>query len=139
MKEEKLFPISINPNLCIRCQRCAFSCHQKAIFFNNSMRYVDYDKCKGCLKCVEVCEHGAIEVISIEEGKLKGFSIDPEKCTLCKTCLNDDFCFKNLFKLQIDENGKELIKFQKKNLSDCYKCLKCFKNCPSNAIIPDID
>jgi NAD-dependent dihydropyrimidine dehydrogenase PreA subunit len=116
-----------------------FSCHQKAIFFKNSMRYVDYDKCKGCLKCVDVCEHGAIEVISIEEGKLKGFTIDPEKCTLCKICLTNEFCFQDLFELQKDEIGKEKIKFKRKNLSECSKCLKCFKSCPNNAILPEIE
>jgi len=138
-KDEKLFPISINPNLCVRCERCMYSCPQKAIFFRNTIRYVDYDKCRGCLKCVDVCEQGAIEVISIEKGKLKGFIIDSEKCTLCKICLNGDFCFKNLFELQKDENGKEWIKFQKKNLSECIKCLRCFKTCPNNAILPEID
>ena len=139
MKDEKLFPISINTNLCVRCQRCMYSCHPKAIFFKNSMRYVDYDKCKGCLKCVDVCEHGAIEVISLEEGHLKGFRIDSEKCSLCKICLNNDFCFQNLFELRKDDNEKEWIEFQKKNLSDCFKCLKCFKNCPNNAILPVIE
>jgi NAD-dependent dihydropyrimidine dehydrogenase PreA subunit len=115
------------------------SCHEKAIFFKDSMRYVDYDKCKGCLKCVDVCEHGAIEVISIEEGKLKGFSIDSEKCNLCKICLNNNFCFKHLFILEKDENGKDHIKFRKKDLSECSRCLKCFKTCPNNAILPIID
>ncbi|MFX1498045.1 MAG: 4Fe-4S binding protein [Promethearchaeota archaeon] len=136
---EKLFPISINPNLCVRCQRCMYSCHPKAIFFKDSIRYVDYDKCEGCLKCVDVCERGAIEVISIEEGKLKGFDINPDKCNLCKVCLSYDFCFHQLFELQKNENGEEYIIFQKKNYSECYKCLKCFKNCPNNAIIPEID
>ena len=139
MKDEKLFPISINPNLCVRCQRCMFSCHPKAIFFKDSLRYVDYNTCKGCLKCVDVCEHGAIEVISIEEGKLGGFLIDSEKCTLCKFCLEDGFCFQKLFVLKMDENGKEKIEFKKENLSECYKCLKCFKSCPNNAIVPIID
>jgi len=89
---------------------------------------------------VDVCEHGAIEVISIEEGKLKGFCIDQEKCTLCKACLEEDFCFQNLFELKKDENtNKEWIEFRKENLSNCFKCLKCFKNCPNNAIIPEID
>ena len=139
MNSEKLFPISINTSFCVRCQRCMYSCHPKAIFFKNSMRYVDYDKCKGCLKCVDVCEHGAIEVISLKEGKLKEFIIDSERCSLCKVCLNNDFCFQNLFKLVKYDNGEERIEFQKKNLSDCLKCLKCFKNCPNNAIIPEID
>ena len=104
MKDEKLFPISINFTLCVRCERCIYSCPQKAIFFKDSMRFVDYDKCKECLKCVNVCEHGAIEVISIEQGRLKGFSIHSEKCTLCKICLKEDFCFQNLFKLQKEKN-----------------------------------
>ena len=138
-KEEKLFPISINPNFCIRCEKCSYSCSPKAIFFRDSLRYVDYDKCEGCLKCVEVCEHGAIEVISIEEGTLKGFNIDPEKCTLCKLCLKEDFCFHQLFELKKNDNGNEYISFRKDGLSECYKCLKCFKVCPNNAIIPDID
>ncbi|MBN1216289.1 MAG: 4Fe-4S binding protein [Candidatus Lokiarchaeota archaeon] len=139
MNNEKFFPISINPNLCIRCLKCMYSCHPKAVFFRNSMRYVDYDKCKGCLKCVEVCEHGAIEVISIKEGRLKGFLIDSKKCNLCKICLNNGFCSKNLFELQKNEKGKESIKFQEENFSECSKCLECFKNCPNKAIIPEIN
>lgn len=139
IKEEKLFPISINPEFCIRCEKCSYSCPPKAIFFRDSLRYVDYDKCQGCLKCVDVCEHGAIEVISIEEGKLKGFSIDREKCSLCKVCLEDNFCFLKLFELKRDIDGKEHISFRKDGLSECFKCLKCFKSCPSNAILPDIE
>lgn len=139
MEYEKLFPICVNPNLCKLCLRCMFSCPNKAIFFKNSLRYVNYEVCKGCLKCVDVCEHGAIEVVSIEQGHLTGFNIDQEKCTLCKICLEEDFCFKNLFKLKKDNNtGKEWIKFHKENLSQCFKCLKCFKNCPNNAILPKI-
>ncbi|MHA1725287.1 MAG: 4Fe-4S binding protein [Promethearchaeota archaeon] len=138
MKKEKLFPISINTNLCVRCQRCMYSCSPKAIFFKDSMRYVNYEKCEGCLKCVDVCEHGAIEVISIEEGKLEGFTIDEERCVKCYECLKDDFCFQGLFFLEKDEKGQEHVKFRAKSLSKCFKCLKCFKNCPGNAILPII-
>jgi len=137
---EKLFPISVNPQLCVRCERCMYSCHPKAIFFGNSLRFVDYDKCQGCLKCVDVCEHGAIEVISIKEGTLMGFRIDQEKCGLCKLCIDENFCFQNLFELKKDKNTKkEYIEFRREDLSNCFKCLKCFKNCPNNAIIPDIN
>jgi ferredoxin len=104
------------------------------------MRYVDYDKCQGCLKCVDVCEHGAIEVISIKEGKLKGFNINQDKCDLCKVCVNAEFCFQGLFKLRKDKfSKKEWIEFQKENLHNCFRCLKCFMNCPNNAVIPIID
>jgi len=136
---EKLFPISINPQLCIRCQKCSFSCPKKAIFFRNSLRYVDYNKCKGCLKCVDVCEHNAIEVISIEHGKLVNFKIDDDKCTICKKCLEKTFCFQNLFVLHIDqETGGVLIKFNNENMNLCQNCLRCFLDCPNNAIVPMI-
>ncbi|MFX1398920.1 MAG: 4Fe-4S binding protein [Promethearchaeota archaeon] len=138
MSKEKLFPININPNLCIRCQKCFYSCHPKAIFFKNSMRYVNYEQCQGCLKCVEVCERGAIEVISLEEGMLKGFFIDPERCTLCCACLKDGFCFYNLFKLAKNTNNEKRIQFHEQEILKCSKCLKCVKSCPNNAILPII-
>lgn len=140
MKDEKLFPISTNSNLCVRCERCELRCPSKAIFFKNSLRYVDYNKCKGCLKCVDICEHGAIEVISIKQGHLFGFDIISDKCTLCKLCLENDFCFHNLFYLKKDDlTGEESIGFKKQSVSKCFNCLKCFKNCPNNAILPKIN
>jgi NAD-dependent dihydropyrimidine dehydrogenase PreA subunit len=136
---EKLFPISINPQFCIRCEKCAYSCPPKAIFFRNSLRYVDYNKCKGCLKCIDVCEHNAIEVISLEEGELIDFKIDYERCNICKKCLENGFCFQNLFYLTHNsKNSKESIEFRKENMDLCHNCLKCFSNCPTNAIIPII-
>ena len=140
MEREKLFPIGINQELCVRCERCMYSCPHKAIFFKNSLRFVKYDLCKGCLKCVGVCEHGAIEVISIEEGRLINFRIDQEKCELCKLCLEKGFCFQELFEFKKDDNtGKEWIEFRKEDISECFKCLHCFKSCPNNAILPEIE
>jgi len=138
METEKFFPISINPQLCIRCQRCMYSCHPKAIFFKNTLRYVDYNKCEGCLKCVDVCEQGAIEVISIKEGKLITFNVDSSKCNLCGMCLKEDFCFQNLFEISQNNQHKE-IQFNKKDMERCFNCLKCFKSCPCNAILPEIE
>jgi len=132
---EKLFPISINPHLCKRCQKCSYSCPTKAIFWKDSMRYVNYNKCKGCLKCVEVCEHGAVEVVSMEEGNLEGFKINSERCNLCLSCTEDNFCFQNRFSFDKEE---EKIIFDDKELINCSACLKCFKSCPNNAIIPQI-
>ena len=103
------------------------------------MRYVNYEKCEGCLRCMEACEHGAIEVISIEQGELKGFYIDKDKCTLCLSCLEPNFCFQNLFSQVIADDGEEHIVFNNKSLAECQKCLKCFRTCPSNAILPQIE
>jgi ferredoxin len=116
-----------------------YSCHPKAIFFKDTLRYVDYNKCKGCLKCVDVCEHNAIEVISMEEGQLIDFEIDSERCTVCKKCLEEGFCFQNLYVLIINpDSDKKKITFNKKIMDLCQNCLKCFVNCPNNAIIPII-
>ena len=134
--EEKLFPISVNRNLCVRCEKCTYSCSPKAIFWRNSLRCVNYEKCRGCLRCVEVCEHGAIEVISLKEGSLVSFDIDEERCLLCKKCLEKGFCFENLFIIKSYPNGKEKIKFKQEGMKNCSQCLKCFLNCPNNAIIP---
>jgi len=139
MKMEKFFPISINPQFCIRCEKCSYSCSTKAIFFRDSLRYVDYNKCKGCLKCVDVCEHNAIVVISLVEGRLVDFTIDKERCTVCKRCLESNFCFQGLFELRLEsDTNEEYIGFNNSSMEKCNNCLKCFKDCPNNAIIPNI-
>jgi Pyruvate/2-oxoacid:ferredoxin oxidoreductase delta subunit len=139
MMSEKLFPISINPQFCVRCEKCSYSCPPKAIFFRDSLRYVDYNKCKGCLKCVDVCEHNAIIVISLEEGHLVDFKIDKERCIVCKKCLESNFCFQNLFELRFESDTKEeYINFNNTSMGNCKNCLKCVKDCPNNAIIPII-
>ncbi|MFX0009180.1 MAG: 4Fe-4S binding protein [Candidatus Hermodarchaeota archaeon] len=140
MKMEKLFPISINPQFCVRCQKCSYSCPPKAIFFRDTIRYVDYNKCEGCLKCVDVCEYNAIIVISLEEGQLVDFKINKERCNICKKCLEPNFCFHNLFTLEFDRETREkYIKFNKTSMDKCQNCLKCFKECPNNAIVPNIE
>lgn len=44
---------------------------------------IDYEKCSGCLACVNFCAH---EVYEIEDGKPK--VVKPENCvSFCKGCL----------------------------------------------------
>ncbi|MGV9171294.1 MAG: 4Fe-4S binding protein [Promethearchaeia archaeon] len=138
-KEEKLFPIRVNPEFCIRCQRCQYSCPPKAIFFRDSQRFVDYNKCRGCLKCVEVCEHGAIEVETFFGQYLVDLSIDQEKCQVCKKCVTDNFCYGDhgqLFKIKKNPQGEEYI-FLNFDLNLCQHCLKCVDQCPNDALIPE--
>jgi ferredoxin len=88
---------------------------------------------------VDICEYGAIEVISVREGELKGLSIDHEKCEFCKLCIEEDFCFQQLFSRKKNKiTGLEQIEFKEGDFHKCFKCLKCFKECPYNAIIPII-
>lgn len=68
------------------------------------------------------------------------FEIEKDKCSLCKNCLQEGFCFYNFFSLKKEkESGNEIIIFMKNNNRNrCINCLKCYKDCPNNAIIPII-
>ncbi len=139
--KEKFVPVQINQELCVRCERCVRACNSKAIYFENSIRLIDYSKCKACLNCVQVCPRNAIEVTSIEfEDQVVSIKIDHEKCSMCEKCLdeNGNFCPKNLFykgKVEDRENKEiEVIRFKFKEIAKCQGCLKCVLLCPEKAI-----
>jgi len=141
--KEKFVPVQINQELCVRCERCLRACNAKAIYFENSIRLIDYSKCKACLNCVQVCPRNAVEVTSIEfEDQVVSIKIDHEKCSMCEDCLDasGNFCPKNLFykdKIEVKEN-KEIkgIRFKYREVNKCQGCLKCVVQCPEKAIKP---
>ncbi|MCD8260741.1 MAG: Fe-S cluster domain-containing protein [Bacteroides sp.] len=48
---------------CIGCGKCVKTCPFEAISLAENLAYVDYNKCKLCRKCVDVCpQHTIIEV-----------------------------------------------------------------------------
>lgn len=139
--KEKFIPVQINQELCVRCERCLHACNSKAIYFENSIRLIDYSKCKACLNCVQVCPRNAIEVTSIEfEDQVVSIKIDHEKCSMCEDCLDErgNFCPKNLFYKDIvkDKENNEIqgIRFKFKEIAKCQGCLKCVLLCPEKAI-----
>jgi ferredoxin len=138
--KEKFVPVQINQELCVRCERCLRACNSKAIYFENSIRLIDYSKCKACLNCVQVCPRNAVEVTSIEfEDQVVSIKINHEKCSMCEDCLDTsgDFCPKNLFyKDKIENNEIEGIRFKYGEISKCQGCLKCVVKCPQKAIKP---
>ena len=139
--KEKFVPVQINQELCVRCERCLHACNAKAIYFENSIRLIDYSKCKACLNCVQVCPRNAVEVTSIEfEDQVISIKIDHEKCSMCEDCLDasGNFCPKNLFykdKVE-DKKNKEIegIRFKYREINKCQRCLKCVVQCPEKAI-----
>ncbi len=45
---------------CIGCGKCVKTCSFEAITMENNLAYIDYNKCKLCRKCVEVCPQNTI-------------------------------------------------------------------------------
>ncbi len=49
---------------CIGCTKCAKECTHEAITIANNLSYIDYEKCKLCRKCVDVCPTHAIHAVN---------------------------------------------------------------------------
>lgn len=104
---------------------------------------VDYNKCRACLNCVQVCPRNAIEVTSIlRKDQVISIKIDHEDCSMCEECLDGsgNFCPKNLFYVDKFKNKQDEeikgIKFKFKEIAKCQGCLRCADLCPENAIKP---
>ena len=141
MIKERFVPLQIDPDLCMRCERCLRACKNDAIYFENSLRYIDYSKCKACLVCVQVCPRNAIVVTSVMPKQVLTIKVDHDRCTMCKDCIKNHgtFCPNNLFYIDKKKvNGKEIdvIKFNFREVRKCKGCLKCELSCPEKAIKP---
>jgi ferredoxin len=125
----------------MRCERCVKACRQKAIYFKNGIRLVDYEKCKACLGCVQVCPRNVIVVTSVTKGQVLNVKIEHEHCDMCLKCVNEngEFCPNNLFYVEEIKNGEETkkgIRFKFSEVNKCQGCLKCKLSCHTNAIKP---
>lgn len=48
---------------------------------------IDKNLCRGCSRCVEVCRHGAIDLVTAEDG-LRRAEVIPVQCTGCGVCVS---------------------------------------------------
>ncbi|HDM25475.1 ferredoxin [Euryarchaeota archaeon ex4484_162] len=62
----RIFKPILDKNKCIKCLRCWVFCPESAIKRRNDSVEIDYDYCKGCGVCANVCPVKAI-VMAKEE------------------------------------------------------------------------
>lgn len=55
---------------CTGCSDCLNQCQFDAIIVENDLAYVDQEKCKQCLKCVDVCEVRSMHSDGVPEEKI---------------------------------------------------------------------
>lgn len=56
---------------CIGCGKCFDVCTFQAIIMADNLAYIDYEKCKLCRKCVDVCPQNIIKAVNFPERKIK--------------------------------------------------------------------
>lgn len=52
--------LSINPEMCIGCEKCIQNCNYNAISIINKKAKIDNEKCVGCAMCTSVCPEKAV-------------------------------------------------------------------------------
>lgn len=55
---------------CIGCKLCEKNCHTGAITVTDNLASIDYAKCDGCGKCIEVCKAGCLVALNITKAEV---------------------------------------------------------------------
>ena len=55
---------------CIGCHLCEKNCHTGAITVTDNLASIDYAKCDGCGKCIEVCRRGCLSALNITRAEV---------------------------------------------------------------------
>ncbi len=86
-KEKRIFVSCVNKEkgavaikncsvACIGCGKCEKVCEFDAITITSYLAYIDFNKCKLCRKCVEVCPTNAIWEVNFKPRKKKAEAIE---------------------------------------------------------------
>ena len=63
-------------NACIGCSLCFKECAFNGIKIENNLAYIDYNKCRLCRKCVDVCPTNAIHELNFPPKKEKKVEVE---------------------------------------------------------------
>lgn len=129
MPRERFVPRVIQAGLCQLCGRCYNTCRNHAIVMRGQERFVDYDRCTGCLQCVLICPYNAITTTSVLEGETIAVKIDVEACNGCNECVAA--CPKGMF-LPAAAGGR--VAFTHERTGACKGCKACEHACKQGAI-----
>lgn len=55
---------------CIGCGKCVKVCQFEAITLENNLAYIDFEKCRLCRKCVDVCPQNTILEVNFPPKKI---------------------------------------------------------------------
>ena len=114
---------------CIGCGLCARRCKFNAITIENNLPVIEYNKCKQCMACAEVCPTHTIfaDLARRKIPKISG------ECIGCMRCARE--CPFGAISGTVTE--KHIVDFDK-----CKGCSVCAEVCPKNAILmvrPDVN
>lgn len=123
---------------CLGCGTCQDVCDFDAIEMVNGLAVVNKEKCTACMKCIQTCPKGIIELVPYDsQFVVKCKSKEPGKdvrnkcsigcigCQICvKNCPVDAFSFEN--------------NLAKINYDKCTNCGTCATKCPTKAIYSNV-
>lgn len=107
---------------CIGCGICVKSCKFDAIYFEDKLARINYDKCVECMVCVEKCP---TKIIKGNLSNRKKVIIDESKCVGCTICKKR--CKFGAIQGHIKQKHKV-------DLEKCIGCGLCLEKCPKGAI-----
>lgn len=116
--------LAINPEMCINCSNCEYSCPNNAIKVENNVPLFCMNCSPDKANCLKACPTEAIESLG------GAIILNQEKCIGCGAC--EESC--PIGAINIDKQGRA----NKCNFCFNQDSKDCIESCPTNALTDDI-
>ena len=73
-----------DPETCVGCSVCAENCAHDAIDVRDGRAYIDFDKCRGCGRCIGVCPTGAMKPVAENGCEILSRKVTEYAWAVCK-------------------------------------------------------